>query len=75
MTSDSQAIHQQKIQKAKSLLEEHEGKSIKHDKIQEWALLDIAEHLSALRSITSNINTQLNGIADTLKDKSVPSNR
>jgi hypothetical protein len=33
---------------AKRHLEENEGKTIKADKIQEWALLDICEKLTAI---------------------------
>lgn len=38
-------VHHQKIQHAKSQLEENQGKTIMSDKITEWALLDIADRL------------------------------
>jgi len=46
--SEAQVIHQQKIQAAKKQLEEQDGRRIKADKIQEWALLEIAERLSGI---------------------------
>jgi hypothetical protein len=40
--------HQQKIQRAKGHLEDNGGKTIKPEKIQDWALLEIAQTLSAI---------------------------
>ena len=41
-------VHEAKIQAAKRSLEEHDGKRIKEDKIQEWALLEISETLRGI---------------------------
>lgn len=46
--SSAQIQHQQKIQAAKRQFEEADGKIIKADKVQEWALLEIAEMLQAI---------------------------
>jgi hypothetical protein len=45
---NAEQIHAQKIQTARSALEEPGGNKIKPDKIQEWALLDISETLRAI---------------------------
>ena len=49
-----QLQHQEKIRAAKLLLEENEGKKIKDDKIQEWALLEICEKLTAIHFALTN---------------------
>ncbi len=48
ITSAAQQMHEAKIQAAKRLLEDNNGAAIKQDKIQEWALLEIAEMLRAI---------------------------
>jgi hypothetical protein len=53
--ANAQELHHQKIQRAKSQLEEHEGKRIRADKITEWALLEIADRLLGIESHLSDI--------------------
>jgi len=48
MMSQVQEEHLAKINRAKSALEENNGKTIKPDQIQAWALLEIAEMLRAI---------------------------
>jgi len=53
--------HHLKIHRAKSQLEENEGKAIKADKVTEWALLDIADQLSAIKTSLFNIHAAVDG--------------
>jgi F420-dependent methylenetetrahydromethanopterin dehydrogenase len=48
MTTPEELAHRQKIQAAKRNLETKEGKEIDYTKIQEWAMLEIAEQLAAI---------------------------
>ena len=54
--SGAQIAEQQKIHTAKRHLEENEGKTIKADKIQAWALLDTCEKLSAIHFVLVQSN-------------------
>jgi hypothetical protein len=49
MANPAEVVHMQKMQAAKRSLEDADGKKIKEDKIQEWALLEIAEKLEGIR--------------------------
>lgn len=60
--SGAQIAEQQKIHGAKRQLEENEGKTIKADKIQEWALLDICEKLTAIHFALLQANLPKFGI-------------
>jgi hypothetical protein len=57
--SSAQIAHFQKMQLTKRELEDEGGKRIKADKIQEWALLEIAERLSGIELQLAQISGQL----------------
>ena len=48
--------HQQKIHAAKHQFEESDGRTIKADKVVEWALLEIAEMLHAIHYQVTMMN-------------------
>jgi hypothetical protein len=62
--SPAQVAHQHKIQATKRILEDPEGKTIREDRIQEWALLEIAEMLQAIhfQLVQIAVNTQRIGV-------------
>jgi hypothetical protein len=55
MATHPTEVHHQKIQHAKSQFEENQGKTIRADKITEWALLDITDRLLGIESHLSDI--------------------
>lgn len=59
MPNPAQQAQQAKIQQAQSQLEEKDGRSIKADKLSEWALLEIAQRLLGIQEQLGQISVSI----------------